>query len=168
MKDVTSSVVAFREAVRHLWNAALAPNANWETRDAFSRVCGEVFAVLVLRPLGLVRERLPNLYEAEPEPIGSLVVVPTVARGVPVHINRAAPRTPYWDHSVNCLAPNDAELELIRLFDWNELGQRDFEFLETRIAAFGAHPELVGRAALIPFGYAKILFREAAGEAPGT
>jgi hypothetical protein len=83
-------------------------------------------------------------------------VSPAVETGVPIAINRASPPGPYWDHPVNRIAPGEARMRFVRFFDWDELGPRDFEYLQVRLAEFPAHRDLVGRYALVEFEYARV------------
>jgi hypothetical protein len=71
-----------------------------------------------------------------------------VITGVPIAINRASPRTGYWDDPVNRILPDEAQLEFVRFLDWDELAPRDFSVVEVQVADFLKHPKLAGRYAL--------------------
>jgi len=165
MRDVTSRFAEFREAARHLWNSSFyrpsghrRGDAAWDERDAFSRVATELFAAMVTESLGATSERLPPMWEAAPDALPSFVVQPSSASGAPIMINRASPRTGFWDDPVSQVTPAEATMHFVRFFDWDELGLRDFQFIEARIASFPSQPQVVGRYALIEFGYATIHF----------
>ena len=164
MRDVTPLFVAFRETTRHLWNSAFyRPDADrdetaWDRRDAFSKAVTELFSAMVLESLGANEERLPPMWEGDPAAMTSFEVEPLAATGVPIMINRASPRTGYWDDPVRQIAPGELRMQFVQLFDWDELGARDFQYVETLIVDFPAHPEVVGRYALIEFGYARFRF----------
>lgn len=168
MLDVTPLFVAFRETTRHLWNSAFyRPDADrdgmaWDRRDAFSRVATELFSAIVLEPLGVNEQRLPRMSEAHPAAMTCVEVEPTSVTGVPIMINRASPRTGYWDDPVRQIAPGEVRMQFVQFFDWDQIGARDFQYAETLIVDFPAHPELVGRHALIEFGYARFRFIESA------
>jgi len=85
-------------------------------------------------------------------------IVPAVEHGTPIFINRDLPRSGYWDHSVSRVRPSEVELHLLRFFDFDELGYRDFRHYEVVIHASSAYPDTVGRAALIEFDNARVLF----------
>ncbi len=160
MRDVTPLFVLFREAARHIWNSALYhPGVTWERRDAYSRVLTELFTAMVLDPLGETEQRLAPLWEAAPEPLKGFDVQPNTISGVPLAVNRASPPTGYWDDPVGRILPDDARLEFVRFFDWDELGPRDLQFVQVRIADFPKHPALTGRHALIEFAYVRVVFR---------
>jgi hypothetical protein len=166
MSDVTPLVAAYREAARHLWNSAFyRPNAYlegdvaWDRRDAFGRVAEELFTAMILEPLGVTDRRLPPESAYSPAPLACFEVIPS-APGVPIMINRASPRTGYWDDPVTRVAPGDACLQFVKFFDWDELGLRDFQYAEMVIAEFAAHAELAGRYALMEFSFAIFKFSE--------
>jgi hypothetical protein len=161
MRDVTPLFVSFREAARHLWNSTFyEPGVDWDRRDSFSRVLTELFTAVVLDPLGETDQRMPQLWERAPEPLKGVAVHPNAVTGVPIAINRASPRTGYWDDPVDRILPEEARMEFVQFFDWDELGPRDLKFVEVRIADFPKHPALAGRYALIEFSYARFLFTE--------
>jgi hypothetical protein len=62
----------------------------------------------------------------------------------------------YWDEPVNRLG-RDVDLRLIDYYDWDEFNYVDFRYYKVKIAAFPAHPNLVGREALIETFYASIV-----------
>ena len=166
MHDVTPLFARFREAARHLWNAwfhtgdpaGLCGDA-WDDRDNYSKVVTELFAALVTEPLGAPDQRLPPMWEASPEPLTVFAVQPSDG-DAPILINRESPRTGYWDDPVRRIKAGEATLHFVRFFDWGELGIRDFQYIEARIAGFPTRPELEGRYALIEFAHVRIQFIE--------
>jgi hypothetical protein len=50
-------------------------------------------------------------------------------------------------------------LAFVRFFDWDQLAERSFEFVEVEIQRFDARPQLVGRGALIRCDGARIVWR---------
>jgi hypothetical protein len=165
-RDITSSVANFREAARHLWNCHYVPTLDgqhpWDTRDSFDRVSGELFRSLVLEDLGLTDIALAPSWASDPKPIPGLFVTPSAAGGVPIFINRDRPRSGYWDHPKQRIQPDEATLLLARFFDFDEVGLRDFRYLEVFIAAASVDQEIVGRWALLDFEYARV----SVGESP--
>ncbi len=157
MQDITDAVSGFREAARHLWNTAFFPGADWDERDRFSRVCVALFDALVLEPARICGSKLPEMCDPDPTPIPFLQVVPRHEAGVPIMINRSIPRCGYWDDSVGQVKPSDVRLEFIRFFDFDELGRRDFRYLEVRVAEFTGQHGLVGRRALLDYEHVKIM-----------
>jgi hypothetical protein len=166
MDDVTPLFSTYRECVRHLWNAyfmpVAAPTQDWDIRDEFDTVARGIFSSLVLRPLGASGRELAPAWSAEPAPLVGFRVDPVVEQGTPIHINRHLQRSGYWDHPVTQVRPADAELHLLRFFDFDQLGHRDFEYFEVVVRSSPKYPEIVGRAALIEFTSAKVLFSKTA------
>ena len=160
--DVTDLFGSYRECVRHLWNAYFRPLAeptqNWDVRDEFDAVARAIFSSLVLRPLGVLNLELSRASSPDPSVLPGFIILPGVEQGTPIFINRALPRTGYWDHPINRIRPSEVELHLLRFFDFDELGYRDFRHYEVVVHASPTYPDLVGRAALIEFHNAKVLF----------
>jgi hypothetical protein len=157
--DITSLVANFREAARHLWNCHYVPTLDvqypFDARDSFDRVARELFRSLVLEELDLTNLALAPASVPEPIPIPRLFVTSRASGGVPIFINRDRPRSGYWDHPKKHIRPNEATLLLARFFDFDEVGVRDFRYLEVFIAA-ASDPDIVGRWALLDFEYARI------------
>lgn len=168
LRDVTPLFASFREAARHLWNTTFyrpefIPEVDWDRRDSYSRVVTELFSAVVLAPLDAPDQALPPMWEHTPQPLARFIVQPNVSTDVPIDINRATPRTGYWDDPVNRIARGDARMNFVRFFDWDELGLRDFALVEVQVAEFPKYPALSGRYALLEFGYVQILFEEGTG-----
>ena len=80
--------------------------------------------------------------------------------GVPIMINRDLQQTDgYWDHPVRRVLPADVDLRFVRWFDFDELAFRDFRYYLVRVDS-AAHPNVVGRAALIECEYCMVLLDE--------
>ena len=77
-------------------------------------------------------------------------------------INRDVPRSGYWDHPVSRVQPSEVELHLLRFFDFEQLGYRDYRYFEVIIHASAVYPDIIGRAALIEFDHARVLFSKTA------
>jgi hypothetical protein len=56
--------------------------------------------------------------------------------------------TGYWDHPIVEIT-KDAQLSFVRFFDWDVLAVRDYQYVRIRIDAWPAHPEIIGKHALI-------------------
>jgi hypothetical protein len=73
-----------------------------------------------------------------------------ILRGVdfaPVMINREVD-TGYWDNPTVEIT-KDAQLSFVRFFDWDVLAVRDYQYVRVRIDAWSAHPEVIGKHALM-------------------
>jgi hypothetical protein len=77
--------------------------------------------------------------------------------GIRILINRDMPRSGYWDHPVSVVQQNELELQLLRFFDFDQLGVRDFRYYEVLISASAKYPEIVGRVALVEVQDAKVV-----------
>jgi hypothetical protein len=164
MDDVSHLFGNYRECARHLWNVYFRPLAqptqDWDVRDEFDTIARDIFSSLVLRPLGILDCELSPSCAPEPLALSRFSAVPAVEHGTPIMINRDLPRSGYWDHPISRVRANEVELHLLRFFDFDQLGYRDFRYYEVLIHASSAYPEIVGRPALIEFDDAKVLFSE--------
>lgn len=162
MTEATHLFMNYRECVRHLWNAyfrAIAePTRNWDVRDEFDEIAREIFSSLVSREIGAVDFELAKESSSDPITRPDFHIVPGSECGVPILINRDLPRSGYWDYPISRVEPNDVEMHLLRFFDFEELGYREYQYFEVMIDASVDYPDLVGRAALIEVQYAKVLF----------
>jgi hypothetical protein len=165
IRDITTLVASYREAARQLWNCHYVPSLKrrerwedrWDVRDSFDRVAIAMFSSLVLEDLGMADvASLAPVSAGNPVAQPGILVSPSSATGAPIMINRDRPRSGYWDHPRDRLAPNDAELHLARFFDFDDIGLRDFRYLEVYIAS-ATDSDLVGRWALLDFEYARIV-----------
>ena len=157
MMDVTDSIYAFREIARHVWNTSFRNSAEWDQRDDFDQLCAALFRAAVLRPIGFPEAAIAASSDRSPKPLQFLRVIPSIEGGTPILINRTSPRSGYWDDPVKTVKASDVDLRFVRFFDWDELGQRDFAYIEVVVQAFPQHPDLVGRAALLSAHDAKVM-----------
>jgi hypothetical protein len=158
---ISEAMSSFREAARHLWNTSFWPGAQWDDRDRFDRVCIELFDALVGTTFR-IGARLPTACAPDAAPMQSVQVLPTPQTGVPILINRSKPSCGYWDDPVDQIRSADAQLQFVRFF-FDQLGRRDFKFVEVAICDFASQPHVVGRRALIEFEY--VTFEVADGRA---
>jgi hypothetical protein len=166
MDDVTQLFSTYRECVRHLWNTYFRPVAeptqNWDLCDDFDTIARGIFSSLVLRTMEVFDHELAPEYSAEPSALRGFRIVPAVEHGTPIFINRDLPRGGYWDHPVSRVRPEEVELNLLRFFDFDKLGYRDFRYFEVVVHASAKYPDIIGRAALIEVEHAKVLFSKTA------
>ena len=155
--DITTRISRYREATRHLWNTAFhSEEVDWDLRDGFSRVATELFTALVLEPLEAADQRLPEMFEADPQPLRRIAVEPSSDR-VGILVNRHTRSSGDWDDPVNVLRRGEAEVRFVAFFDWNQLALRDFQYVLVRILSWPEHAHLVDRFALIEFSSARFL-----------
>jgi len=168
MKDITPILNHYREAVRHLWNTGFllldTEQDLWQLQEAFDAIASLLFTPMVLDCLMAldslegISQPMSRAEEADPQPLMFLRVVPTGR--APIMINRATPRSGYWDDPVQEVFGSEVDLRFIAYFDFDLVGIRDLEYYHVRIIAFAKHPHLVGRDALLKVGYAQVLWDE--------
>jgi hypothetical protein len=156
MTDITADINRFREAARHLWNTWFTTRVNESTGvvfEAFGRICEEIFEVLVLDRHDIDEGGA----QLNAQGFKSIRVVPAVAHGTPILVNRTNPAGPYWDDPTSVVKPVDVELELIGFFDWDSYRTIDMRYLRVRITSSAQIPSLAGREALLDVQYAIVL-----------
>lgn len=167
MKDVSSVFDHYRSNARAIWNTAFWPDGdfrNWDSIDQFHEIEKLLFDALVLAKL----DREWPLCDLFVNPIPFFQILPSIAHGTPILIQkprRGAP-TGYWDDPVNLLKPREAELQFIAYFDWNQMDYIDLRYYRVKIVNCDAHPELVGREALIERQHAKVRLTDEIGFSP--
>jgi hypothetical protein len=150
MKDVSSVFDHYRSNASAIWNMAFWPDGdfrNWDSIEQFHELEKLLFDALVLTKLN----RKWPLCDLFVNPIPFFQIVPSIAHGTPIMIQKPRPGAPtgYWDDPVNLVKPREAELQFIAYFDWNQMDYIDLRYYRVKIASFDAHPELVLREALI-------------------
>ena len=147
---ITDRIENFREAARHIWNLHFRQeavrNQNWDLRDAFSEVYVALFKAMVCFDLPGQAPCIPHLYDPEQTVLMPYRVVGN-SQLLTLMINRTKPASGYWDHSTKYVASKAVDLRLITLFDWDNLGFKDFRYFRVRIIK-ADDPDLVERDAL--------------------
>jgi len=167
MKDVSIVFDHYRSSARAIWNTAFWPDPdfrNWDSIDQFHEIEKLLFQELVLAKM----DREWPLCDLFVNAIPFLQVVPSIAHGTPIMIQNPRPSAPtgYWDDPVGLIEPRQADLLFIAYFDWNEMDYIDLRYYRVKIASFDAHPELVGREALIERQHATVHLTTDIGFAP--
>ena len=163
MEDITHLLEHYRECIRHLWNSGFrvldTSKDKWDFVNQYSDIASRLFGIFVLQPLGHPEAELSKEYEADPQPFSFLHIISS-GSAITIYINRSLPPTGYWDDPVNTIMTEEADLRLIRYFDFDVLSYRDLEYYLVRITRFDKHPHLVGRNALVHVSETKVLHRE--------
>jgi hypothetical protein len=120
------------------------PTQNWDLCDEFDTIARGIFSSLVLRPMAVFDHELDPEYSAEPSALRGFRIVPAIEHGTPIFINRDLPRSGYWDHPVSRVRPEDVELDLLRFFDFDKLGYRDFRYFEVVVHTSTKYPDIIG------------------------
>lgn len=148
-QDVTAVFNHYRVSARAIWNTAFWPDPDlrhWDAVDQFDAIQRLLFDQLVLAKL----DKEWPLDQIFRQAISFFQIVPS-SQEVPIMIQNPRPGlgTGYWDHPVNSIKRGQAELLFIEYFDWNRMDYVDFRYHRVKISGFDAHPELVGREALM-------------------
>lgn len=154
MRDVTDLMNRYRIVARSIWNTGFWPVENlrtWDARDQFEQIKKLLLKAIVLAPLD--GGHCCDLYSLADR---ILRVVPSGPVPIMIHRPREADRNWYWDDPVDKITAADGELHFLDYFDWDDMNYADFQYCRVRIAAFPAHPELIGREALLEHQYARV------------
>lgn len=158
--DITDRVHSFREAARHLWNTwfHMSPEEgrDWNLRDAYSEVYVALFNAMVKHHLPAEAASIPHLWSDESE-MSTQYRVETSLEVLPILINRDLEAGGYWDHPTKRVRSDSTKLGLVGIFDWDEVGFRDFRYFRVTILEAGDQ-ELVGRDALVEASDARVIF----------
>jgi hypothetical protein len=168
MKDVSSVFDHYRSNARAIWNTAFWPDQdfrNWDSIEQFHEIEKLLFQELVLAKV----DREWPLCDLFVNAITFFQIAPSIAHGTPILIQNPRPGAPtgYWDDPVNLIKPREAELVFIAYFDWDQMDYIDLRYYRVKIVSFDAHPELVGREALIERQHARVHLTNEIGFARG-
>ena len=148
--DVTGLMNAYRECVRHLWNAYFAAEAraetDWDAVEDFYAAAGYLFRALVLRKIGRDGSDV-DVEECRREPLSFLHVA--LDPNGEVLINREQ-SSGYWDYPLTNVQKGDLKLAFLGFFDWSVADHRDFAYYRVRIVGSSKYPGVIGKDALVP------------------
>ena len=152
--DVTELMYRYREACRLVWNGFLrdfdangAMRLDDERYCDFHRIQDALFLSIVLREID--RESTAFRFGWIDSPV--LDILRVVARpNTEILVNRepAHVGNQYWD-GLPKHVPAEIDLRFKDHFDWDVVGYRDLSYYLTRIVGCAAHPDIVGRDALV-------------------
>ena len=148
MRNITSEMRNYREAVKNLWNSSFSfLNESFRygaSLDLFEQIDELLFQALVCVPHGItVGPRASNA------PIPSISISPIAASSCAVMINRASPAIGYWDDSRKLLCFPDVGLALIGIFDWDGYNYKECQYYRVRIVSCQSDKDLEGRDAIL-------------------
>ena len=151
MIDITDSMLAFREAVRHTWNTFLVGGGNAtspETQEAFLSIERALLRIMVFSPHGV--GDLANSYRSS---VFSRVLIrpASITAQLPIRFGqRDANLNVVWDIETTIEVDEVVKFNLIDFFDWYPYGQIDMAFVRVR-------EENQGRLALIEQRYCNFI-----------
>lgn len=149
-KDCTHVFLHFRELARLVWNLGVWPNPVLRAGDCaelYDQAMARLFGAIVLLALDLPGH-VNDIYR--PGLSGNFIVEPR-RPGVQLWVDRHPPDEPgrLWGRPIVPINPGEQRLTFLAFFDWNQLAQREFEFIEVTISQMDAHPEWVGHHGLV-------------------
>lgn len=148
--DCTQSFRRYRELFRMIWNGYFAsepalcePEPHFLFHDAAARL----FEALIFLPFSIY-VNVSDRYR--PGMSGDFMVhIAVTEASLAVNARLQSEPVTIYGRPTLPVRPGEAELRFISFFDWDEMGPRQFSFLEVRIERLDSHPDLVGRHAII-------------------
>lgn len=148
MVELNSLMNKFRLASRDLYNNCFREigdelGLQGLMIDRFDEIEALLFSSIVLEPMGL-----DNSAEYKrPQPGITAIVLETGS--AQAFINRDV-KSGYWDFPITEVT-KDTVMLFASYFDWDSWGIRDNHYVRVQIKQWDAHPDTVGKFALIPF-----------------
>lgn len=144
---LTPLMQRYRACLKLIWNSYFADHANWDERDHFYDAAVSLFRGLVLYPLELEQCIVLPSYRGDRAPIFSILLK--------VKDRPSVRWSCHWDWSGVSYLDADTDfskfdIRYVDLFDFYELGPREFEFVAAQIIAEPSGA-LIGAYLLIPF-----------------
>ncbi len=150
--ECTDLLLKYRDMARVIWNSAFWPNADLRDGDlfvvgeytgAFDEAVARLYEGMVLLPLGHARRVLEMNCPGKAVPLSIEVTSPSVE----CLIDEDLPGEPChrWSRADLSLQEGAYNFEFRQFFDWDQLGHRDFRFIQVLIRRMDA----VGHHALI-------------------
>lgn len=146
--------LASRELFNHYFRISNSHGGDkWGSIERFREVENLLFRKLVAEPASLEAFVYGDVQPA------ILVRLRDGLNAAPLMLNRDID-SGYWDHPL-AEVPSGTELIFVRFFDWDELDFHDNQYTRVQVRSWSAHPEAIGKHALIESQY--IRFVEAGG-----
>ena len=155
--ECTDLLLKYRDMARMIWNSAFWPNTDLRDGDifvvgeytgAFDEAVARLYEAIVLLPLGHARRVLETSYPGRAVPTSIEVTSPSVE----CLIDEDLPEDPShrWSRAALSLQEGAYDFEFRQFFDWDQLGHREFWFVQVLIRRMDAKPDATGHHALIP------------------
>ncbi len=150
MQDISNSMLEFKDAIRHVWNAYFAKNGSpmsAEIQRAFENIELGLFQALVLTPLGAYDRA--DQYRKKALPF--ILVKP--ANGLcdlPLQVGERDDRgNTTWGMPISVSVDDQSTFEFFDYFDWYPYGYVDLPYVRARVASLPSRPSLQGAMVLI-------------------
>ena len=154
--ELTSQIRAYREAVRHLWNAYwILHKPDWDSADRFREVASVMFQDVISK---LGEPELPVIpLDDRGSPLSEYRLFTSHNGKLPLMVSRDIPSQGYWDYPVSWIpAESPYDIRPICFFDFDVLGSRDIRYYRARIIDAPTHSEIAGRDVLIECDHVQI------------
>ena len=159
MQDISNSMLEFKDAIRHVWNAYFAecdsPMAP-DIQSAFESIELGLFQALVLIPLG--KSDTIDQYRRQALPF--ILVRPADGLcDLPLQVGeRDANGNVSWDTPISISVDDQVSFEFFDYFDWYPYGYMDLPYVRARVASLPSQPNLQGAMVLIQQIYCRFGF----------
>lgn len=150
MQDISNSMLEFKDAIRHVWNAYFAKSdspMSPEIQDAFALVEEGLFSAIVLIPLG-IPERAS---EYRKHPLSFILVKPAeYLQKFPLRVcKREENGNTTVEEPISISVDEQSAFEFFDYFDWYPYGHIDLPYVRARVASLPSQPSLQGAMVLI-------------------
>ena len=152
MRDITSDMMGYLEAKRHLWNvhfrekvdSIVGPSA----LDEYEYIDRFLLLGLVLRDLGVTSFAKDFVFGRDP--IKEVIIRPKPDyREIPFMLERETEDLNYYWELEKMYSCSGLELEFVEFFEWARYEFVSYPLVMGRIVKFDDHKEYVGKLALI-------------------
>lgn len=139
--------IASREVFNHFFRVSDPYNNDgWSFEERFSEVQAVLFKMLVTEPASLSGKEY-GCHQPD------ILVELRGCEAVPIMFNREVD-SGYWDYPIKELT-KDVRLLFVSFFDWDQLDYRDNRYVRAQVDRWPAHPENIGKHALIESQYVR-------------
>ena len=160
MRDITSEMMGYLEARRHLWNmhfrekvdSIVEPSA----LDDYLEIDRFLFLGLVLRDLGVTS--YPKDFAFTTSPIKEVIIRPERDHPeIPIMLEEGTEGPGGRWEIREMFSSSGLELEFIEFFEWGIYDFVSYPMVMGRIVKFDDHKEYIGRRALIETTYVRFV-----------
>jgi len=166
--DITDHILKFRNTVRFLWNEHFRGDSqniqNWDRHEVFIPVYDALFEATVLFDLPSGSRLIPEvsgddrLPGCQKQVLREYRIVGT-DETLATMISRNIPNDGAWDHPTKFVKTASVDLRALSLYDWDEIGFRDYRYFEVRIIS-AKQKNLIGRDALVEANACRVILDE--------
>ena len=160
MRDITSDMMGYLEARRHLWNVHFREKfdslVESSALDEYEYIDKLLFLGLVLRDLGVTS--YPDGFWFGITAIKEVKILPKRDHPeIPFMLERETEDRNYYWEKKEMFSSLGLELEFIEFFEWGRYDFVSYPMVMGRIVKFDDHKEYIGRLALIETTYVRFV-----------